>query len=104
LLRSHNFHIVVAEASESLRDLLQSNDYHFAGAVLFAGPNDPGLRSLLDEVRQQDRSLKVALRLAGCNQDDLDTQLLSRIDLVLTSDLSEGDFLGRINAFFGQTS
>jgi PAS domain S-box-containing protein len=104
LLRSHNFHIVVAEASESLRDLLQSNDYHFAGAVLFAGPNDPGLRSLLDEVRQQDRSLKVAFRLAGCNQDDLDTQLLSRIDLVLTSDLSEGDFLGRINAFFGQTS
>jgi signal transduction histidine kinase len=97
LLRSHNFHIVVAEASESLRDLLQSSDYQFAGAVLFAGPNDPGLRSLLDEVRQQNKSIKVALRLAGCNQDDLETEFLSRIDQVLPSDLSEGEFLSRIN-------
>jgi signal transduction histidine kinase len=104
LLRSHNYHIVVAEASENLRDLLQSADYQFAGAVLFAEPNDPGLRSLLDEVRQQDKSIKVALRLAGCNQDDLETQCLNRVDLVLSSDLSEGDFLARINACFAQAT
>jgi hypothetical protein len=30
----------------------------------------------------------------------LDTQFLSRIDLVLASDLSEADFVARINSFF----
>jgi signal transduction histidine kinase len=97
LLRSNGFYIVVAEASESLRDLLQSSDYQFAGAVLFAESNDPGLKSLLDDVRQQNKSLKVALRLAGCDLDDLDTEFLSRIDQVLSSDLSDGEFLSRIN-------
>jgi signal transduction histidine kinase len=42
LLRSHNFHVVAAEASEGLRDLLQSTDYQFAGVLLFAEPNDHG--------------------------------------------------------------
>jgi len=102
LLRSHNFHVVAAEASESLRDLLQSSDYQFAGVLLFAEPNDPGLRSLLDEVRQQNKHIKVALKLAGCNQDDLQTQFLSNIDLVLGSDLPEADFLARVTSFFNQ--
>jgi signal transduction histidine kinase len=102
LLRSHNFHIVAAEASESLRDLLHSSDYQFAGVLLFAEPNDPSLRPLLDEVRQQDKNIKVALKLAGCNQDDLETQFLSKIDMVLASDLSEADFLARIISFFDQ--
>jgi signal transduction histidine kinase len=100
LLRSHNFHIVVAGASESLGDLLQSSDYQFAGVLLLAEPNDSGLSSLLDEVRQQNKTAKVVVKLAGCNQDDLDTQFLSRIDLVLASDLSEADFVARINSFF----
>ena len=102
LLRSHNFHIVAAEASEGLRDLLQSSDYQFAGVLLLAEPNDPGLRPLLDQVRQQSRNIKVALKLAGCNQDDLETQFLSKIDLVLASDLAEADFVARIISFFDQ--
>jgi len=102
LLRSHNFHIVAAEASEGLRDLLQSSDYQFSAVLLFAEPNDPGLRSLLDQVRQQNKSIKVALKLAGCNQDDLETQFLSKIDLVLASDLSEADFLARIISFLDE--
>jgi hypothetical protein len=100
LLRSHNFHVVAAEASESLRDLLQSSDYQFAGVLLIALPNEPGLASLLDEVRQQDKTIKVALKLAGCNQDDLDTAFLNKIDLVLASDLDEEDFAARVGSFF----
>jgi hypothetical protein len=102
LLRSHNFHIVAAEASEGLRDLLQSSDYHFAGVLLFAEPDDAGLRPLLDQVRQQNKNIKVALKLAGCNQDDLESELLSRIDLVLASDLSEADFVAGLASFFDQ--
>jgi hypothetical protein len=90
----------VAGASESLRDFLHSTDYSFSGVLLFAEPNDPGLSSLLDEVRQQNKNIKVALKLAGCNQDDLETQFLRRADLVLASDLAEADFVARITAFF----
>jgi signal transduction histidine kinase len=97
LLRLHNFHVVIAEATDSLRDFLQTSDYQFVAAVLFAESNDPGLRSLLDEVRHQNKSIKVALRLAGCDQDDLETEFLSQIDQVLSSDLSDGEFISRIN-------
>jgi signal transduction histidine kinase len=100
LLRSHNFHVVSAAASESLRDLLQSTDYQFAGVLLFAQPNDLNLTSHLNEVRQHNKSIKVALKLAGCNQDDLDTQFLNKIDLVLTSELDEAEFVARVRSFF----
>jgi hypothetical protein len=102
LLRSHNFHVVVAGASEGLRDLLQSSDYQFAGVLLFAEPNDPGLHSLMDDVRQQNKNIKVALKLAGCNQDDLETGFLNKVDLLLAPDLPEADFVARLTSFFDQ--
>ena len=40
------------------------------------------------------RASKSPCKLAGCNQDDLDTQFLSKIDLVLAADLSGGRFCG----------
>lgn len=104
LLRSHNFHIVAAEASEGLRDFLQSSDYQFAGVLILAEPDDAGLPHLLDQVHQQGKNIKIALKLAGCNLDDLESQLLSKTDLVLASDLSETDFVARITSFFDPPS
>jgi PAS domain S-box-containing protein len=102
LLRSHNYHIVVA-AGDHLGDLLQSSDYQFAGVLLLAEPNDPALNSLPGEVRQQKKDIKVVLKLAGCNLDDLDSQLLGGIDLLLNPDLSEADMLMKLKAFFEQS-
>jgi signal transduction histidine kinase len=102
LLRSHNYHIVVAAGADNLGDLLQSGDYQFAGVLLLAGPNDPALNSLPGEWRQQKRDLKVALKLTGCNQDDLDGQLLKGIDLLLNPDLSDADMLHKLKALFDQ--
>jgi len=102
LLRSHNFHIVTADTSEGLRDFLPSSDYHFAGVLVLAEPGDHGLRSLLDQVRQLDKNVKIALKLAGCNPDDLDTHLLNKTDLLLAFDISESEFTSRITAFFHQ--
>jgi signal transduction histidine kinase len=102
LLRSHNYYIVVASSSDSLGDLLQSSDYHFAGVLLLAEPNDPALNSLPNEVRQENKDLKVVLKLAGCNQDDLDSQLLKGIDLLLNPDLSEADMLLKLKSFLDQ--
>ncbi|HEX3799031.1 MAG TPA: ATP-binding protein [Verrucomicrobiae bacterium] len=95
-LRSHNYHIVVATAPESLPELLQSSDYQFAGVMLLVEPNDRALDALLAEVRQQKEELKVVLKLAGCSQDDLNTQVLQKVNLVLSPDLSEADLLAKL--------
>ena len=84
---------------ESLPELLQSSDYQFAGVMLLAEPNAPGLNSLLAEVRQQTKEMKVVLKLAGCSQDELDSQMIKGVDLLLNSDLSQADILGKLESF-----
>ncbi len=103
LLRSHNYHIVTAIASDGLADLLQSSDYHFNGVMLLAEPDDAALNSLPAEVRQQNKNVKLIMKLAGCNEDDLDAHLLDDIDLLLNSDLSEADMLLKLKSFFDQS-
>jgi hypothetical protein len=100
LLRSHNYQIVTAASSDNLAQLLQSSDYHFDAVFILAQPDDATLNSLPAEVRQQNKSVKLVLKLAGCNQDDLDAQLLNGIDLLLSTDLSEADLLSRLKSFF----
>ncbi len=102
MLRSHNYHIVVAAGADTLGDLLQTSDYQFTGVLLLAEPNDPALPSLAAELRQQKKDLKVVLKLAGCHQDELDGQFLKEIDLLLTADLSEADTLLKLKSFFDQ--
>jgi len=100
LLRSHNYQIVTGASSDSLAQLLQSSDYHFDGVFLLAQPDDPALNSLPAEVRQQNKNVKLVLKLAGCDQDDLDAQLLKGVDLLLNPDLSESDMLLKLKTFF----
>jgi PAS domain S-box-containing protein len=102
LLRSHNYHVVVAAGADNLGEFLQSSDYQFAGVLLLAGPNDATLNSLPGELRQQKKDLKVVLKLTGCSQDDVDGQLLKGTDLLLNSDLSDADMLHKLKSLFDQ--
>jgi hypothetical protein len=102
LLRFHNYHVVKAASSDSLGELLQSADYQFDGVFLLAEPGDPALSSLPAEVRQQNKSVKLILKPSGCHQDDLETQLLSRIDLLLNPDLAETEMLLKLKSFFDE--
>lgn len=104
LLRSHNYHIVVASSADNLGDLWQSGDYQFAGVILLAGPSDPALNSLPHELRQQKKDLKIVLKLAGCSQDDLDGQLLKGIDLLLNPDVSDADMLHKLQSLLDQNA
>jgi signal transduction histidine kinase len=100
LLRSHNYHTVLASTADGVSELLASNDYQFAGVMVLVEPNDPGLYAGLTSFRTQNKKLKTILKLAGCNQDELDAQILSRGDLVLNSDISQADMLARLKSFF----
>ncbi len=97
-LRSHNYHIVMALAGDSLLELLQSGDYQFAGVVLLAEPNAPSLHSLLTELRQHSKEMKVVVKLAGCSQDDLDSRVVKGADLLLNSDSSQADILAKLES------
>ena len=98
-LRSQNYQIVLASPVDSLAELLQSNDYQFAGVMLLAEPNAAGLDNLLAEVRQEKNDMKVILKLAGCSQDDVDGQLVKGADLLLNPDLSQADILEKLESF-----
>ncbi len=102
LLRSHHYQIVTAASSDSLAELLQSSDYNFDGVFLLAEPGDPGLNTLPAEVRQQHKNVKLILKLAGCNQDDLDAQVLNGIDLLVHPDLSDADMLLKLKSLLDQ--
>lgn len=98
-LRSHNYHIVTAMTGETLPEMLQSGDYHFAGAILLAEPNAPSLNSLLDGARRHFKAIKVVLKLSGCSQDSLDGELAKGVDLVLNSDVSQAELLEKLESF-----
>jgi PAS domain S-box-containing protein len=97
-LRVNNYHVVLATAAGSIEELLHSEDYVFSGAIVLIEPNDNSLASFLTEVRRQNANLKIALKLAGRNQDDLGSQLLDGVDLVLNSDLAESDTLSKLQS------
>ncbi len=103
LLRSHNYHVVIASGADNPGALLQSGDYQFSGVLLLAESNDPSLKSLVGELRRQDKDLKVVLKPAGCSQDDLDGQLLKEVDLLLSPDLSQAGMLLKLKSFFDRT-
>jgi len=44
--------------------------------------------------------MKIVLRLAGCSQDDMSTEVLARVDLTLNPDLSENDVLAKLEGLF----
>lgn len=95
-LRSHNYHVVVATAAGMLPELLESPDYELSGVMLLAEPHDLSISAMLAGVRQQKPEMKVILKLAGCSPDDLNTQILQRVDLLLNSDMPETDVLDKL--------
>lgn len=98
-LRSHNYYVVLATTPESVPELLQSGDYQFEGVLVLAEPRDAMAGVFLQEVRQQGRGLKTALKLAGCSPDELARELLDGADLLLNSDMPETDILLKLETF-----
>lgn len=97
-LRVHGYHVLMAETLEKAADLLQTSDYPLQAAFILVDANDCQLASILSVMRTQKRSLKIILQIAGCNQDELESQLLRGADLILTSDLTDADILRKLKS------
>jgi hypothetical protein len=83
--------------------LLRSSDYQFDGLMLLAEPLDVQPGRLAHLVRQQKLPVKVIVNTAGCNPDELDPQLFTRTDLVISADMPEDAILDKLAALFDLT-
>jgi len=100
-LRQHHYHVVAGGADAE--DLLRSSDYQFDGVMLLAEPQDAQPGRLARFVRQQKLPVKVIVKTAGCNPDELDPQLFARTDLVISADMPEDAILDKLAALFDLT-
>ena len=98
LLRTNNYHVVIADRDAD--ELLQSSDYQFDGVFILAEPNDPQPLRAARYVRAQKLPLKVILKTAGGNPDELEPDLVSRCDLLISPDMSEDTILEKLAATF----
>lgn len=86
-LRQHNYHVVVSD--KDAEELLRSSDYQFDGLLILFERQDSTFAQLIQFVRQQRLPLKVIGKSVGCNIDELDPSLLSKMDLVISSETPE---------------
>ena len=97
-LRLHNYHVVAC--SKDAEDLLRSSDYPFDGLLVLIEPRDSIFAQLVAFVRQQNLPLKVIGKSVGCNVDELDPSLLSKADLIISSETPEDAILERLAMVF----
>jgi len=97
-LRQHNYHVVVCRKDGE--DLLRSSDYQFDGLLVLVEPRDSIFAQLVRFVHQQRLPLKVIGKTVGCNVDELDPLLLSKADLVISSETPEDAILERLAMVF----
>jgi PAS domain S-box-containing protein len=97
-LRQNGLYVVTAESGAGAGELLGSPDYQFAAVFLVAGPGAEVCAPLLAEVKQRALPIKTILQVTGCNQDEIDTNLLGQADLILSPDTSSHEALGRVRS------
>jgi len=98
LLRMKNYHVVIA--NQDAEDLLQSSNYQFDGVFILAEPGDAQPLHTARFVRTMKLPVKVILQTAGTNPDELDPDLVSRCDLLISPDMSEERILEKLAATF----
>ena len=94
LLRSNNFHVVLANPPETMGDVLLSNEYQFSGVLLLAEPNDITVAANMEDLGRNRNKLKRIIRLAGLSLDEVKSPILQGADLMLTSEVTEAEMIG----------
>ena len=97
-LRESGFSVAVVSSPSETSEFLQRPDYTIAGVLLLAQGSEPGCAQVVGVVRRTRLPIKVITQIIGCNQDELDPELLTSSDLVLPTDLSRVEILARINS------
>ena len=97
-LRLNGYQVVVAKSAAQAKELLGGNEYPFVVLLVLLEGNDQEFSPLLADVRLTQPALKTVMQTVGCNQDELSTDLLKCVDLVISSDMSQEAVLGKLKS------
>jgi signal transduction histidine kinase len=95
-LREHGYYTVVTPAGQRAVEVLNSPDYQFDGIFSVVTSEDSSPADLFTQVSGANTRLKKFLQIVGCNQDQLDTQLLGRADVVFSTDIPEPEMISKL--------
>ncbi len=102
MLRTHGFYVVAAAPNTDALAALHSPDYSFSGVLFLLHQAHPEELALFNRIHAEKLPLRLLLGLLGCNQDDIETTILERVDAVLPRDLPAPEVVSRVKAVFGQ--
>ena len=97
-LRLNGYQVVIAKSAAQAKELLGGNEYPFVVLLVLLEGNDQEFSPLLEDVRLTHPALKTVMQTVGCNQDELSTDLLKCVDLVISSDMSQEAVLGKLKS------
>jgi hypothetical protein len=104
LLRTSGFYVVAAATKSDALQALYSPDYHFSGVLMLCQRTPADELSLFHRIRAENLPVKLFLSLLGCNEDEIETSLLERVDAVFPPDFPAQEIVSRIRTTLGQTS
>lgn len=96
-LREQGYYTVVAPNGERAAEILQSPDYQFDAVFAIVTGDDASPALAIERLSTANGvKIKKILQIVGCNQDQFDTQLLARADLVLSADVPEPEMVTKL--------
>lgn len=99
-LRVHGFYVMQTFQPDRALDILRSGEHQFRGLMILAGPADTPYLGLIARIREEDPKLPLILELVGSEAEQIPTDLLSRVNLLITSDASESDMIRKLRRLF----
>jgi signal transduction histidine kinase len=103
MLRTNGFYVVAADPNADALQALYSPDYNFSGVLLLCRQAHAEEFPLLNRLQAEKLPVKLFLGLLGCNQDEIDTTLLERVDATFPPDLPAQEILSRIRGILAQS-
>lgn len=98
-LRVHEFYVIVATNPERVPALLAEAP-HIDLVLVLANPSDPEFLSLLKDLVNAPPKAKLAIQVVGADLDQVDSYVLGKVDLVITNETPEDEFVRKMKALF----
>jgi signal transduction histidine kinase len=102
-LREHGYYVVSAATEADALESLHSPNFQFTGLLLICDGGSNERLPLFDLVRTERLSVKTFC-LVNCNQDEVETGFLQKVDAVLPFGTPMPDLLARLKSVLGTPS
>jgi signal transduction histidine kinase len=103
-LRENGFYVATAQSERAAVELLHSPDYQFDAVMALVNGQNRLSPRLFNEIGRLKLPMKKVVQIYGSNQDEHDSVLLDRADLVIGSDVPAGEIASRLRDVLSRLS